>query len=105
MKWGHKRTSTSRAWEAWDVYVHWYQRKPSTDHVSTALEAKLIKPAERDKMQWQGILPWAWCDDNMVTLPFSGLEHGQSWLASATAYVVNIPNPNPRTGAWAWLSS
>lgn len=92
MKQGHKRTSASR--------VHWLLEEASTAHVSTALEAKVIKPAERDKMQRQGILPGAWCDDNMVTLPFSGLQHGQSWPASATVCVVNFPNPNPSTGAW-----
>lgn len=27
------------------------------DHVTTVLETKLIKPVERDKMQWQGISP------------------------------------------------
>lgn len=75
------------------------------DHVSTALEAKVIKPAETDEMQWQAILPWAWCDYNMVTLLFSGLKHGKSWSAPATVCVVNIPHPNPSTGAWAWPSS
>lgn len=44
------------------------------DHVSTALEAKVIKPAETDEMQWQAVLPWAWCDYNMVTLLFFRLE-------------------------------
>lgn len=30
------------------------------------------------------VLPWAWCDGNMVPLLFSGWEHGQSWPASAS---------------------
>lgn len=35
-----------------------------------------------------GYINWAWCDDNMVTLPVSGLEHGQNGPASATVCVV-----------------
>jgi len=88
--------SRSRVWEAWDAYAHWLIEEASTDHVSTALEAKIIKPAQRDAMQWQGVLPWAWCDSNMITLTFSGLEHGQRWPAFCHVLCHKFPQSKPK---------
>lgn len=50
MKWGHEDK------HKWDAYVLWLLEETSTDHPSTVLEAKLAKPAEGDKMQWQGCI-------------------------------------------------
>lgn len=89
VKWGHVRTSRNGVWEVVGAYVSCLLQAPSTDLFSMVLEAKPIKPADRDGAQRQNFFV-TFVTFLCVTLGMVWWQHG-----SITLF---------RLGAWAELA-